>query len=103
MDLERKSQRASFGKNLTRLFEVEGSVFTKDIHKWQRQARRMSPPPFLEDRQHGFANEIRVALRIVFVFRRDRMGAEKRDHDIEQAFIVEGKQGFKQAQFRRGL
>lgn len=63
----------------------------------------MSPPPFFEHRQHRLADEIGVALRVVFVFGRDGVRAEERDGKIERTLIVEREQGFEQAQFGRGL
>ena len=65
VDLERESQRPRFGQDLARLLKVKGFVLAEDIHKWQREARRVSLPPFFEHWQHCLANEIGVALRVI--------------------------------------
>src|SRR5687768_15167226 len=77
VDLERESQRSRNSQDLARLLQVKGFVLTEDIYKWQRQARRVSIPPLAEHRQHRFANEIGIALRVVFKFRSDGMRAKK--------------------------
>ena len=63
----------------------------------------MRPPPFFEHRQHRVADEIGVALRIVFVFGRDGVRAEEGDGEIERGLVVEGEQGFEETQLGGGL
>ncbi len=63
----------------------------------------MSPPPFFEHWKHRIANEIGVALRIVFVFGRDGVRAEEGDGKIERGLVVEGEQSFEEAQLGGGL
>ena len=103
VDLEREPQRPGFGQDLARLLQVKGLVFAEDIHKGQRPARRVRLPPFLEHGQHRLANEIRVALRIIFVLGRDGVRTEEGNGKVERTLVVEGEQGFEQAQFGGGL
>src|SRR5271157_3801273 len=60
--------------------------------------RRVSLPPLLNSRKHRVANEISVALRIIFVFGRDGVRTEERDGKVERTFIFKRNQGFEQAQ-----
>src|SRR5260221_324075 len=63
----------------------------------------MSPPPIFEHRQHRITDKIGVALRVIFIFGRDGVRAEKRDGEIEWELVVEGEQGFEETQLGGGL
>ena len=63
----------------------------------------MRLPPFFEHGQHRVANEVGVALGVVFVLGSDGVRAEEGDGKIERGFVVEGQQGFEQAQFGGSL
>ena len=63
----------------------------------------MSLPPFFEHGQHRVADEIGVALRVVFIFGRDGVRAEEGDGEIERGLVVEGEQGFEETKLGGGL
>ena len=98
VDLERKCEFPRFGQDLTRLIQFEGAVFAEDIYKRQRKIRCVSLPPFLNGRKHRVADEISVALRIIFIFGCDGVRTEERDGKVERTFIFECNQRFQQAQ-----
>src|SRR5271157_1865733 len=65
--------------------------------------RRVSLPPSMNGRKHRLANEISVALRVVFIFGCDGMRTEKGHGEVKRTFIFECNQRFEQSQFSRGL
>ena len=71
--------------------------------KGRRQVGRVGLPPLLKDGQHGLADQVGVALRVVLEFGGDGMRAEEGDGQVERTFVVQRQQGFEQAQLGGGL
>ena len=69
----------------------------------EAEPRRMSLPPLFEHWHHCLANEVGVALGIIFEFGRDGVRAKKGEGQVERGFIVEHEQGFEQTKFGGGL
>ena len=92
VDFERHAVSSRGGQNPAGLIEIERADFTKHIAK--QRIRPAFVTPAGDSRQHLIQDHIDLSVRVVRVFRRDGVRAEKRRHQIDRVLLVQARDSF---------